>query len=199
MMKRTTRYATALFRAVRARPKPSKYISSIDQLPPGLVVLYGRVSSRSQKKKLLRQVNHLKRELEARGFTVIAVYCEIVPGWEYACSGRWGRVKFECAITALRLQLLEQVQERDWRKLPNEEIRRLLIFLFGENPNKTGNGITVFREKNRWRISFKGMVEFHHELSNGRPLSHVVKKAAVRYNEDAKRRIQERVALTRQT
>ncbi len=66
----------------------------------------------------------------------------------------------------------------DWRKLSVEETRRFLIFLFGENPKKTGNGITVFREQGRWRISFKGIVEFHHELSNGRPLrplSHAVK------------------------
>jgi hypothetical protein len=81
------------------------------------------------------------------------------------------------------------------RALPNAEIRRLLIFLFGENPNKTGNGITVFREKRRWRISFKGLVEFHHELSNGRPLSHALKQAAARYNKEAK----QRVNLTRQT
>ncbi len=72
-----------------------------------------------------------------------------------------GRKLLQHQMIAMRLQLLQQVQERDWRKL-NDEIRRLLIFLFRENPKKTGNGITVFRDKDRWRISFKGMVEFHH-------------------------------------
>jgi hypothetical protein len=96
-------------------------------------------------------------------------------------------------------------------KLPNNEIRRLLIFLFGENPNKTGNGITVFREKSRWRISFKGLVQFYHEIANGRSLFRAVKEAAEHYNKQAKQRLeqqfkqarqrykQERVVFTQQT
>jgi hypothetical protein len=111
---------------------------------------------------------------------------------------------------AIRLQLLGQVKRRDWRKLSNDEIRRFLIFLFGENPAKAGNGITVRREKGRWQISFKGKVEFYHDISNGRPLFHAVKTMAAHYNKMAKRQIQsafaeadelhrERVVATRQT
>jgi DNA invertase Pin-like site-specific DNA recombinase len=40
----------------------------------------------------------LKAELEKRGFTVIAVYEEIVPGWEDMYSERWGRLELERAI-----------------------------------------------------------------------------------------------------
>jgi hypothetical protein len=100
---------------------------------------------------------------------------------------------------AIQLQLLKKVRERDWRKLSDEEIRRFLIFLFGENPAKSGNGITVFRERGYWRISFKGMVEFYHEIAGGRPLFRLVKEEAERYNKEAKQRFQQVVALTQQT
>jgi site-specific DNA recombinase len=109
------------------------------------------------------------------------------------------RERLKHQITATRLRLLEEVQERDWRKLPVDEIRRFLIFLFGQNPGKTGQGIIVKRENGRWCISFKGSVEFHHELSDGRPIWHAVKEAAARYNKEAKSRLAGRVALTRQT
>jgi hypothetical protein len=100
---------------------------------------------------------------------------------------------------AIRLQLLKKVRERDWRKLSDEEIRRFLIFLFGENPGKKGNGITVYRDQGRWRLLFKGIVEFHHELADGQPHSLVVQKAAKHYNKQAKQRLEEVVALTRET
>jgi hypothetical protein len=96
---------------------------------------------------------------------------------------------------AIRLQLLKKVQDRDWRKLSHEEIRGFLIFLFGENPDKTGSGIRVFREKGRWRITFKGNVEFHHELANGRAIWHGLGKAAAAFNKEAA----QFVALTRHT
>ena len=57
--------------------------------------------------------------------------------------------------TTIRLQLLKKVRQRDWRKLSFEEIRRFLIFLFGGNPRKSGNGITVYRENGRWRIAIQ--------------------------------------------
>lgn len=102
-------------------------------------------------------------------------------------------------ITALRLQILAKVQKRDWRALSFEEIRRFLIFLFGENPKAEGNGITISREKGRWRITFKGRIEFDHELANGKPLSKLLKSEADRYNQQVKRRSSEFVVLTRQT
>jgi predicted site-specific integrase-resolvase len=92
-MKTNQRYATALIRAVRTIPKPSQFVSSIDRLRPCRVVLYLRVSARTQRDNLLHQLTRLRAELEKRGFTVIAVYQEIVPGWDYMCSGRWGRLR----------------------------------------------------------------------------------------------------------
>jgi hypothetical protein len=111
---------------------------------------------------------------------------------------RWP-VRFECdeSATAIRLQLLDKVRERNWRKLSVDEIGPFLIFLFGENPGRTGNGITVRREEGRWRISFKGVVEFGHELFNGQPLWHAVTKVAAQLNRDVKRRIRQSVAPTR--
>lgn len=46
---------------------------------------------------------------------------------------------------------------------------------------------------------FEGMVEFYHEIADGRPLFRAVKDAAERYNKEAKRRIQEGVVVTPQT
>jgi len=82
----------------------------------------------------------------------------------------------------VRLALLKRVQQRDWRKLPFDEIKRFLIFLFGENPGKGEGGIQVTRERGRWRITFQGKVYFGHELMNGRTVSHLVRAEAARHN-----------------
>ena len=63
------------------------------------------------------------------------------------------------------------------------EIRRFLVFLFGENPNKSGKGITVFREDGRWRIAFKGQVEFFHELNDGHVHS-LVGRSLLKFHDD---------------
>lgn len=101
--------------------------------------------------------------------------------------------------TAIRLKLLDDVRQRDWRKLSNEEVRRFLIFLFGENPRQTGSGIAVTRERGRWRIAFQGNVKFHHDLADGRPLSHAVRDVAARHNQRIARELEQVVDLTRQT
>jgi hypothetical protein len=101
-------------------------------------------------------------------------------------------------ITATRLQLLRQVKDKDWRKLSNEHIRRFLIFLFGENPGRSGNGITVKREKEHWQISFKGKVDFYHNLLDGEPRMRAAKGIAEKHNRFVTRMMQ-RVALTQQT
>lgn len=102
-------------------------------------------------------------------------------------------------IAILRLQLLAKVQSSDRRTLTFEEVRRFLIILFGENPAKEGNGISIFREHGRWRISFKGKVEFFHDIDDGRPLLHAVRKHADRANTGMKRELEKRVALIRKT
>lgn len=55
--------------------------------------------------------------------------------------------------------------------------------MFGENPNKSGNGITVFREDGRWRIAFKGQVEFFHELNDGHVHS-LVGRSLLKFHDD---------------
>ena len=84
-----------------------------------------------------------------------------------------------------RTHLLAKVQRRNWRKLSFDEVRRFLVFLFGENPFKTDDGITVTKDKGRWRISFKGRVGFYHDVVDGRTISHAAKAEAARHNKAA--------------
>jgi predicted site-specific integrase-resolvase len=76
------RVATAWFKSGRIIPKNSNYFAFIDSLKPCCVVIYARVSHYGQRANLRYQIQWLKAALERRGFTVIAVYEEIVPGWE---------------------------------------------------------------------------------------------------------------------
>jgi len=101
--------------------------------------------------------------------------------------------------TAIRSHLLQKVQNRNWRKLSFDEIRRFLVFLFGENPGKAGDGICVMQERGRWKISFQGKVRFFHELVDGRPDSYLMGAVAERLNKKARREFDRFVNLTRQT
>src|SRR5438094_5240014 len=92
MMKKNLRYSTERVKALRTPATPSEFISGINNLKPGLVVLYVRVSANSQDENLPHQINRLKTELEKRGFKVIAIYSETEPGW------RDRRIGFERAI-----------------------------------------------------------------------------------------------------
>jgi hypothetical protein len=77
----------------------------------------------------------------------------------------------------LRIALIERYKNRDWRSLSYEEVRRFLHFLFGDNPMPTGQkqttdgyGISVIRKDNKWILTFRGLVEFYHEVVDGRPV-----------------------------
>ena len=87
----------------------------------------------------------------------------------------------------IRLQLLKKIQKRDWRKLSYDEIRRYLIFVFGENPGKSGHGIEVCRQGKRWQISFKGRFILPHDIIDGRPIPHTVRDVAARHNKEVKK------------
>lgn len=127
-MKQIRPYATELIKTVRTPAVPSKFFYSIDDLMPCPVVLYVRVSAHTQKHNLPHQISRLKTELEKRGFTVIAVYWEIVPGWEYIHSEWWGRLGLERAILKAKeangLVVAESVErfrrtyDPDWKKRP---------------------------------------------------------------------------------
>jgi hypothetical protein len=77
----------------------------------------------------------------------------------------------------LRIRLIEEHKDKDWQRLPYEDIRRFLHFLFGDNPMPTGNGqqtgygISVSLIDDKWHITFKGYAEFYHDVINGRPVS----------------------------
>jgi site-specific DNA recombinase len=87
---------------------------------------------------------------------------------------------------SLRLALMEQHTNKDWRKLSYDDIRRFLHFLFGDNPKRNGYGIFVDSTgKNKWRVGFKGCIEFYHHLANGR----VISDAAQIYAEGANHRM----------
>lgn len=78
----------------------------------------------------------------------------------------------------MRLGILARVQKRNWRKLSYEDIRRFLIFVFGENPGKNGDGIVVSRDGKKWLISFRGRFALPHDLANGRPILHSIRDAS---------------------
>jgi len=69
----------------------------------------------------------------------------------------------------LRWSLLSKHWGKDWRKLPYEDIRQFLHFLFSDNPRKNGYGIFVGRKADKWVITFKGQVEFNHNVVDGQP------------------------------
>jgi hypothetical protein len=69
----------------------------------------------------------------------------------------------------LRLPLCTEHKGKDWRKLSYDEIRRFLQYLFGVNTKQTKHGISVARSSNSWTLNFRGQMEFHEEVINGRP------------------------------
>ena len=72
----------------------------------------------------------------------------------------------------IRTLLYLEHGEKDWRKLSYEEIKRFLLFLFGEKTRKSTQGIFVSKDENgSVLITFRGHVDFHHILANGRPMS----------------------------
>jgi len=110
-----------------------------------------------------------------------------------------GREAIQREALGIRLHLLRNVQERDWRKLPFDEIKQFLIFLFGENPGKSGVGIRLMQDCGRWQIAFQGRASFHHELVNGRPVSHAMQAEAQRHNKQVERELKKFVNLKQKT
>jgi hypothetical protein len=86
----------------------------------------------------------------------------------------------------MRVGMMGQYQNRNWRELPYDEVRAFLRFLFGDNPRDRGHGIFVEKVKDKWRITFKGVLEFNHEVLNGRPVSGALAMEAKRYSNQLK-------------
>lgn len=94
----------------------------------------------------------------------------------------------------LRLRLVQEHQDKDWRKLPFDDIRKFLHFLFSDNPKKNGFGISISHIDDKWHITFKGSVEFCHDVIDGRPISHIMTTGAKTINAKLKRDFQNDVA-----
>ena len=68
----------------------------------------------------------------------------------------------------IRTKLLAKHKKPDWRRLPFDEIRQYLFYLFGPNPGKTGKGIFIHRAPKFWCATFRGVVGFESsELGHG--------------------------------
>jgi len=85
-------YSSRRIEAIRTIATASHYIAHIDDLPPGPVVLFLRVSTPGQERKghLDHQESKL-RQLKDRGFDIIGVFRETGAGWAAV------RVRFETA------------------------------------------------------------------------------------------------------
>lgn len=69
---------------------------------------------------------------------------------------------------AIQLLLAQTHGGKDWRRQSYDDTRRFLQFLFGDNPRKSGYGITVTPEAaGGWRVAFRGQVRFGHVLTDG--------------------------------
>lgn len=77
----------------------------------------------------------------------------------------------------IRLMLTLEHTGKDWSEVTYEEIRRFLRYLFGDNCRKTGNGVFVRQDGDKWHLEFKGHVEFHADVVNGRAIPHQLKSA----------------------
>ncbi len=82
----------------------------------------------------------------------------------------------EAAAMLTRLHLTMKYKGRDWRKMNHEDIQRFLFHLFGEQTSMAKTGAFVMKdEKGRVSVTFKGQVEFPHEIVNGHSISEAMK------------------------
>jgi DNA invertase Pin-like site-specific DNA recombinase len=96
--------------------------------------------------------------------------------------------------SALRLQLFLAQKGKNWRKMPYDEIRRFLRYLFGDNTKKTGHGIFVSFGPKGWTLRFSGRLEFHHDVVNGSPRSHLARDRVREINEEVQCEYQKALA-----
>ncbi len=78
------------------------------------------------------------------------------------------RVEREAEV--LRVLLCEKHRDKDWRRIPFEDVHKFLHFLFSDSPRKTGYGVFVGKVKGNWKITFKGCVDFYHTVVAGQPV-----------------------------
>lgn len=79
---------------------------------------------------------------------------------------------------AIQMLLAQTHGGKDWRKQSYDDTRRFLRFLFGDNPKKSGYGITVTRDPaGGWQVAFRGRVRFEHVLTDGVPTTAAYRRA----------------------
>lgn len=93
----------------------------------------------------------------------------------------------------LRIRLIEEHKGKGWQSLPYEDVRHFLHFLFGDNPKQTDYGIFVNRKADKWYITFRGCVEFNHDVIDGRPVSQSLSIAAETENKKLRKIYETRV------
>jgi len=134
------------------------------------------------------ELKNEKRLLESRGDELTQTLASM-PDLEHIAN----------EAMSLRRALIKQHKNRDWRSLPYEEVRRFLHFLFGDNPmpigqgQATGYGISVVRNDNEWNITFKGLVDFYHDVIDGMPMSHSFLTTFERLSDDIKRDLEDSI------
>ena len=100
----------------------------------------------------------------------------------------------QAASMLARLLLTEECKGKDWRKLPFEDVKRFLFHLFGETTLRNGNGIFVEKDSKRQTVvTFKGRVDFHHLITNGRPVSRAMQTEATTMNARIRREFERAV------
>ncbi len=129
---------------------------------------------------LIAKQDRIKEELVAAAKRIEALDAELatMPSPEHA----------QRAAMLTRLLLTEEHKAKDWRKLPHDAVKRFLLHLFGETTPTSGTGIFIARDaEGNAVITFRGKVDFHHLVANGRPVSKAVQMEADRLNAEIQR------------
>jgi site-specific DNA recombinase len=94
----------------------------------------------------------------------------------------------------LRARMLIDHTVKDWRKLPYEDIRQFLHFLFSDNPKKNGYGVFVAKKASKWYISFEGCVDFPLGIITDKATSREFQAEIEKINADTKRIFEEGIS-----
>jgi site-specific DNA recombinase len=69
----------------------------------------------------------------------------------------------------IRGKMLVECLTKDWQKMPYEDVRRFLHFLFSDNPQQNNYGIFLGKQGDKWNVDFEGCFDFNHIISAGKP------------------------------
>jgi len=101
--------------------------------------------------------------------------------------------QIEAAAMLTRIRMIEEHKAKDWRELPYEDVKRFLFHLFGETTMKSETGMFVRRDQGNVVVSFRGQVDFYHEVVDGRPISKAMQVEAAMLNDAVSREYQQAI------